>query len=367
MKKLGCIWLSIVLTLGLVGCGGDVAEDSVQSQTESLVESVASEAVSSVESSETTSAGASESPAQTEQTASSEPEEDAQSKVAVVYFSATGNTKTVANLIAAELGADMYEIVPEVAYSSDDLNYSDDSCRANQEMDDETARPAISSDLSAVTEYDIIFLGHPIWWGTAPRIIQTFLETYDVSGATIYTFCTSGGSGIERSVSDLQSLYTDLNIVSGRRFSGASDEDVSAWIEELGVRELLEQEAVMGETTVTSVYAHIGDEVLEIELADNSSAEAFVELLEEGDVTIDMHDYGSFEKVGSIGTTLPRNDEDITTVPGDVILYQGSNITIYYDTNTWDFTRLGKVKDLSQEELKEVLGDGDVTVVFSLT
>lgn len=112
------------------------------------------------------------------------------------------------------------------------------------------------------------------------------------------------------------------------------------------------------------IYAHIGQEVLVIEPENNSSAEAFIELLRKDDLTVNMNDYGDFEKVGSIGTTLPRNDERITTVPGDVILYQGNQITIYYDTNTWSFTRLGKVQNV--EKLKSILGDGNVTVRFSL-
>lgn len=114
------------------------------------------------------------------------------------------------------------------------------------------------------------------------------------------------------------------------------------------------------------IYADTGKQILEIVLEDNSSAEAFLSLLKEGDVTVSMHDYGSFEKVGALGSELPANDERITTEPGDVILYQGDQITIYYDANTWTFTRLGKVRGLSQDELKEALGDGDLTVVFSL-
>ncbi|MEA5040898.1 MAG: cyclophilin-like fold protein [Clostridiaceae bacterium] len=120
------------------------------------------------------------------------------------------------------------------------------------------------------------------------------------------------------------------------------------------------------ENTETMIYAHIGDNVLEIQPEDNSSAEAFAELLVQGDVTVEMHDYGGFEKVGDLGTTLPANDENITTQPGDVILYQGSSVTIYYDTNKWSFTKLGVVRGLSQEELKAVLGDGNIVVVFSL-
>ena len=114
-------------------------------------------------------------------------------------------------------------------------------------------------------------------------------------------------------------------------------------------------------------YAHVNGKVLKILAAENSSADAFLDLLKSGDVPVEMHDYGSFEKVGPLGTTLPRNDEQITTEPGDVILYQGDQITIYYDVNNWSFTRLGKVQDLSQAELKDILGSGNVTVTFSLS
>ena len=109
-----------------------------------------------------------------------------------------------------------------------------------------------------------------------------------------------------------------------------------------------------------------GNHKLTATLADNSSATAFYELLKKGPLTVDMHDYGSFEKVGSLGTSLPRNDSQITTKAGDIILYQGNQITIYYDTNSWNFTRLGKVDGVTQAELKKILGKGDVTAVFEI-
>lgn len=117
--------------------------------------------------------------------------------------------------------------------SSNKDSVNDDNCRANQEMNDESARPAISNDLSAVSEYDVIYLGYPIWWGTAPRIIQTFIESYDISGAMVYMFCTSGGSGIEKSISDLQQLYPDVNIVDGKRLNDATELDIREWIRSL--------------------------------------------------------------------------------------------------------------------------------------
>ncbi len=113
-------------------------------------------------------------------------------------------------------------------------------------------------------------------------------------------------------------------------------------------------------------YITAGKTVFTATFSDNSSAEAFKNLLAEESLTVDMHDYGSFEKIGEIGDMLPRNDEQITTEPGDVILYLGTSITIYYDTNSWNFTRLGKIQDTTKEDLLAALGDGNVTVTFSL-
>lgn len=116
-----------------------------------------------------------------------------------------------------------------------------------------------------------------------------------------------------------------------------------------------------GELTIT-----VNDTVLTASLADNSSVQALRELLAEGPLTIDMRDYGSMEKVGPLGTDLPRNDEQITTEAGDLILYQGNSFVMYYAPNSWNFTRLGKINDVTADELREVLGDGSVTVTLSI-
>lgn len=124
-----------------------------------------------------------------------------------------------------------------------------------------------------------------------------------------------------------------------------------------------EEEETMGSDCF---YITAGGTTFAADFADNSSAQALQALLGQGDLTLTMSDYGDFEKVGSLGTQLPRNDEQITTGPGDVILYQASSITIYYDTNTWNFTRLGKIQDVTREDLLAALGEGDVEVTFSL-
>ena len=110
----------------------------------------------------------------------------------------------------------------------------------------------------------------------------------------------------------------------------------------------------------------IGEYIFIATLADNSSAKALRKMIEEGPITINMRDYGNMEKVGSLGTNLPRNDEQITTEPGDLILYQGNSFVIYYAPNSWKFTRIGKINNVAQEELKEALGSGDVIVTLSV-
>jgi flavodoxin len=152
-------------------------------------------------------------------------------KVLVAYFSATNNTRPLAEYIADAAGADLYEITPAVPYTSADLNYNDSSTRATVEQNDASARPAISGSVENMADYDVVFIGYPIWWGQAPRIISTFLESYDLSGKTIIPFCTSGSSGIGSSATNLHSLAPNANWLAGQRFSSGTSRDTMAnWV-----------------------------------------------------------------------------------------------------------------------------------------
>ncbi|MCM1496747.1 MAG: flavodoxin [Bacteroides sp.] len=172
-----------------------------------------------------------EEPADTEETG----EENA--RVLVAYFSATGTTKALAEYAADAMGADLYEIVPEEPYTNDDLNYSDRSTRATVEQNDKNARPAISGSVENMAQYEIVFLAFPIWWGEEPRIMDTFVESYDFSGKTVIPFCTSGGSGIGSSGRNMQGLSTgDATWLDGARLSSSSSrEDMVDWLNSLGL------------------------------------------------------------------------------------------------------------------------------------
>ncbi|MCE5285774.1 MAG: NAD(P)H-dependent oxidoreductase [Pelosinus sp.] len=153
------------------------------------------------------------------------------SKILVAYFSSTGNTKALAENAADILKADLYEIVADKKYTSEDLNYNNESTRATVEQKDNSARPAISGKVSSFAQYDTIVIAYPIWWGQAPRIIDTFLESYDFSGKKIVPLCTSAGSDVGSSADALHSLCSaSANWVEGKRFTkGTSKQELQQW------------------------------------------------------------------------------------------------------------------------------------------
>ena len=149
----------------------------------------------------------------------------------VAYFSATGTTAKAAKALAGAAGADLYEIKPAAPYTGADLNWMDKGSRSSVEMKDKKSRPALADTDAPVIEYDVIFLGFPVWWYTAPTIINTFLESYDFTGKTIVLFATSGGSGLGKTASDLQGSAPGARILDGRLLNGRLDEDeLKTWV-----------------------------------------------------------------------------------------------------------------------------------------
>lgn len=224
MKKFVALLLTLLMTVSLVACAGNSTPAETSSpDTKSSVSEETSVPESSV----------AESEPETEVT---QPDETEGTKVLVAYFSATGTTKGVAEHIANGLNADLYEIVPEEPYTDADLNYNDNNSRTTIEMNDPSARPAISGSVDNMDQYDIVFLGYPIWWGEAPRIVSTFMESYDFSGKTIVPFCTSGGSGVGSSAANLEQLTSGATWLDGRRLNGSDSQDaVMEWVNSLGL------------------------------------------------------------------------------------------------------------------------------------
>lgn len=202
MKKLWVIVLTLLMAFGVLGCGSE-------------------------------SGKAEEKPAVSQQHAGVA---EAKGKILVAYFSVTGNTKALAEKTAKALDADLYEIRPEKPYTSQDLNYNDESTRATVEQKDDKARPALADKNANISGYETIVLAYPIWWGQAPRIMDTFVESYDFTGKKVTAICTSGGSDIGSSADYLEELAKGkAEWKPGKLFSTqASAGEIKDWFDGLG-------------------------------------------------------------------------------------------------------------------------------------
>jgi len=195
MKKLSIIFLSALTMILFTACGGSAEKTSAPEKP-------------------------------------SEPEKPAD-KILVAYFSCTGHTKTAAMEVAELLNAETFEIVPAQAYTPADLDYNIEDCRANLEQKDLAARPAIKNKIDNFAQYKTIVIAYPIWWHEEPRIIDTFVESYDLAGKTIVPVCTSGGSDIQASVTNLRELCKSATVTEGKRLGITSKDEVKAWLDSL--------------------------------------------------------------------------------------------------------------------------------------
>lgn len=259
MKKIMTVLLSLMMVICVAACGNsaDPAESSSteenstanaaveQTEDDAQAESNAEDSAADYAQTEDSTAdntqaqGNEEGDVQTQESGTqteTETSETQGSKVLVAYFSATGTTEGVAEHIANGLNADLYEIVPEEPYTDADLNYNDNNSRSTIEMNDPSSRPAISGSVENMEQYTIVFIGYPIWWGEAPRIVSTFVESYDFSGKTVVPFCTSGGSGVGSSATNLEQLTGGATWMEGHRLNGSdSQETVMEWVNGLGL------------------------------------------------------------------------------------------------------------------------------------
>ena len=237
MKKLTALLLAMLMVFALAACSGNNSDTGVDtSKPDSVVDNTSANQDKDNSSTAPDSSVNSNSSQEEENSEPSDNDSTDTVKVLVAYFSATNTTEGVAKTIADSLGADLYEITPEQPYTSADLDYHDDKSRSTIEMNDPNSRPAISGSVENMDQYDIVFIGDPIWWGDAPRILSTFVESYSFSGKTVVPFCTSGGSGVGSSASNLEGLTSGATWLSGTRLNGnASRSSVAEWINGLGL------------------------------------------------------------------------------------------------------------------------------------
>lgn len=267
-----------------------------------------------------------------------------ESNTLIAYFSVTNHTEALAKFAQEHLECDLFEIVPTQEYTSEDIDYNSD-CRANREQNDETARPQIKNKIEDMSKYDTIVLGYPIWWAQAPKIMYTFIESYDFTNKTILPFCTSGSSPIGSSATNLAKSAPKANWLEGKRFAaGTNKETFNSWLDE----------NIKKDTNNMNLY--IDNQKVDVTWEDNDSVKELKTILP---LSINMHEYGGFEQTGSIGKSITRNDIQLDVVPGDIVLYSGNQISVFYSASSWSYTKLGHI-NLSNNELDSLLNKDSV-------
>ena len=373
IKKLFAESLCIMLLMGLVACGNaggqndtsaenavSIEEQEEQTTSDSKEETDISAETSNLETSDSETSNLETPDSETSNLEISDSETGV--NILVAYFSRTGNTKPLAEYAAEYYGADIYEILAEEPYTDEDIDYTDSDSRTTIEQNDESVRPAIDGSVENMDQYDVIVLAYPIWWGQAPRIIDSFLESYDFSGKTIIPFCTSASSDIGSSDDELYDLVSDsVTWIQGKRFAaGTSYEEVSAWLGEVYPADAAGQEDSDEES---AMKLYFNDTEIPVTWESNETVEALMATACEGDIVVDMSMYGGWEQVGSLGKSYPRNDTQMTTKNGDIVLYSGNQIVVFYGENSWAYTKLGEM-DLPEDEVTELLSNGDITLTL---
>ena len=291
-------------------------------------------------------------------------------KTLVVYYSFTGNCKTLAAVLAGYAGADVLEIQPAqegLDYAANNYAIGSSLIAAIREKpNDPASYPAIKAVNRDAADYENIVIVTPLWWSNMAAIMQSYLfkEGSKLKDKKVGLIVSSASSGISSVVADAKRLVPEakwageaLWINNSNR--SKSDELVKEWWDGLNKSE---------DTMPVEIKITVSGKSLPVKIEDNVATKALVAALREASITYEAHDYGGFEKVGGIGRTLPSGDSQITTQPGDVILYASDQIVLFYGSNSWSYTRIGKIQYGTLDELKTFLqaGKGNISVTLSL-
>jgi hypothetical protein len=294
-------------------------------------------------------------------------------KTLVVYYSYTNRCHEIVTTLTDQLTADVMRIEPAekgLQYDANGYALGTQLLNAIQAAPNDAASyPAIDPvSITDLSGYQNIIIVTPLWWSQMAAIMQTYLFNYgaQMAGKHVALIVSSHSSGISGVVADAERLVKNVTWMGNALWINASSHGnraslIQNWLPTLNFAK---------QTTMNKMNITIdGGQTLTATLADNSSVKALIEALKLAPITYEAHDYGDFEKVGPLGQSFPENNESITTEPGDIILYQGSNLCLYYDANTWNFTRIGKIEGKTQAELKQILkaGQGNITVTLSLS
>ena len=284
-------------------------------------------------------------------------------KTLVVYYSYTGNCREIVNTLTSQIEADVLEIQPaEKGLKYEANNYALgtqllNAIKANP--NDASSYPAIDPVTTSLSDYQNIIIVTPLWWSQ-----MAFQSASQMAGKHVGMIVSSHSSGISGVVSDAKRLLPNVTWMGDALWINASNHSNRATLIENWLKTLTFAEK---NTTMDKIYITIGGQTQSVTLVDNDATRELIAALQDASITVILND-NNFEIWGSLGKTLTTKNEQMTVQPGDIVLYNGSNICIFYDSNSWSYTRLGKIDGLSESELRSFLkaGENNTTVTLSL-
>ena len=291
-------------------------------------------------------------------------------KTLIVYYSYTNNTEQIVDDLKTMINADVIEVEP----ANKNLDYAANNYAIGTEQlnkiknnpNDESSYPAIDPVIVDMSIYNTVIIATPLWWRQMASNMQTFLFKYgkEMANKNVGLIVSSHSSGISGVEADAKRLVPNGKFYAKSLWINASKHSQRKALLEQWLKDVNYNYNV--NVDYNTMNLKVNNSTMKVKLSDNAATKALVERLKEGTITYNAYDYGGFEKVGALGFSLPSNDTYITTEPGDIMLYTSNQLCIFFDSNSWEYTPIGKIEGMTKQQLKDAFGTGEVSITLSL-
>ena len=291
-------------------------------------------------------------------------------KTLIVYYSYTNNTEQIVDDLKTMINADVIEVEPankNLDYAA--TNYvigTEQLNKIKNNPNDESSYPAIDPVIVDMSKYNTVIIATPLWWSQMASNMQTLLFKYgdEMAGKNIGLIVSSHSSGISGVEADAKRLVPNGKFYAKSLWINASKHSQRKALLEQWLKDVNYNDNV--NVDYNTMNLKVNNSTMKVKLSDNAATKALVERLKEGTITYNAYDYGGFEKVGALGFSLPSNDTYITTEPGDIMLYTSNQLCIFFDSNSWEYSPIGKIEGMTKQQLKDAFGTGEVSITLSL-
>ena len=291
-------------------------------------------------------------------------------KTLIVYYSYTNNTEQIVDDLKTMINADVIEVEP----ANKNLDYAANNYAIGTEQlnkiknhpNDESSYLAIDPVIVDMSKYNTVIIATPLWWSQMASNMQTLLFKYgdEMAGKNIGLIVSSHSSGISGVEADAKRLVPNGKFYTKSLWINASKHSQRKALLEQWLKDVNYNDNV--NVDYNTMNLKVNNSTMKVKLSDNAATKALVERLKEGTITYNAYDYGGFEKVGALGFSLPSNDTYITTEPGDIMLYTSNQLCIFFDSNSWEYSPIGKIEGMTKQQLKDAFGTGEVSITLSL-